>query len=450
MSNHPKHTSGRLLRVLGVGFGIAVIVGNTIGAGIFGSPGQIAQQLPQPWLFLGVWLAGGLYALLGANSLAELGVMVPKSGGQYVFVRHALGEYAGFIVGWSDWISTCGSAAAVSLLIGRFTGLLFPRLNGNDTIIATLVTCFFALLQWRGINWGSSTQNITSLLKALAFLLLIVTGFVFGGHGATATSALPLPVGLAFVTAIVISLQNVIYTYDGWTGVIYFSEELTDPGREVPRAMFSGVLTVILIYLFVNAALLYVLPISEIAGKDFAAGVAAQVIFGRHGNTIFLALTIFSMLSAINAYHLMASRVLFAISRDGLFASKGADVNTGGTPAFALLTGTLVAVLFIVFGKTFNRVITVLAFFFVANYALSFTSVFVLRRREPDKPRPFRAWGYPWTTAAALIGSILFLAGAIASDTENSVYALLLLAISYPLFVLMKRLRARAPEMNVK
>jgi APA family basic amino acid/polyamine antiporter len=150
------------------------------------------------------------------------------------------------------------------------------------------------------------------------------------------------------------------------------------------------------------------------------------------------------MLSAINAYHLMASRVLFAISRDGLFASKGADVNTGGTPAFALLTGTLVAVLFIVFGKTFNRVITVLAFFFVANYALSFTSVFVLRRREPEKPRPFRAWGYPWTTAAALIGSLLFLAGAIASDTENSVYALLLLAISYPLFVLMKRLRGRS------
>jgi len=431
--------SGRLLRVLGVGFGIAVIVGNTIGAGIFGSPGQIAGQLPQPWLFLGVWLAGGLYALLGANSLAELGAMLPKSGGQYVFVRHALGEYAGFIVGWSDWISTCGAAAAVSLLIGRFSGLLFPRLNGRDVLIATVVTCFFALLQWRGINWGSSTQNITSLLKALAFLLLIVAAFVFGGHGATVTAALPLPVGFAFVTAIVISLQNVIYTYDGWTGVVYFSEELTDPGREVPRAMFSGVLTVILIYLLVNAALLYVLPISEIAGKDFAAGVAAQVIFGRHGNAIFLALTILSMLSAINAYHLMASRVLFAISRDGLFASKAADVNTGGTPAFALLTGTLVAVLFIVFGKTFGRVITVLAFFFVANYALSFTSVFVLRRREPDKPRPFRAWGYPWTTAAALIGSLLFLAGAIASDTQNSLYALLLLGVSYPLFFVMKR-----------
>ena len=420
-----------------------MIVGNTIGAGIFRSPGAIAQQLPNIWLFLGVWLAGGLYALLGANSLAELGAMIPKSGGQYIFVRQALGEYAGFIVGWSDWISTCGAAAAVSLLIGRFTGLLFPRLNGQDVIIATVVTCVFALLQWRGINWGSSAQNITSLLKALAFLLLIIAGFIFGGHGAVATHVLPLPVGFTLATAIVLALQSVIYTYDGWTGVIYFSEELTDPGREVPRAMFSGVLTVILIYLLVNAALLYVLPLSEMAGQDFAAGLAAQVMFGRHGNTIFLALTILSMLSAINAYHLMASRVLFAISRDGLFASKGADVNKGGTPAFALLTGTLIAVLFIVFGKTFDRVITVLAFFFVANYALSFISVFVLRRREPSQPRPFRAWGYPWTTAVALIGSIVFLAGAIASDTENSVYALLLLGISYPLFILMKRLSAK-------
>jgi basic amino acid/polyamine antiporter, APA family len=188
----------------------------------------------------------------------------------------------------------------------------------------------------------------------------------------------------------------------------------------------------------VNVALLYVLPISKIAGQDLAAGAAAQVIFGRHGNTIFLTLTILSMLSAINAYHLMATRVLFAISRDGLFAKKAADVNKGGTPTVALFTSAAVAVLFIVFGQTFDQVITVLAFFFVANYTLSFVSVFVLRRREPEKERPYRVWGYPWTTALVLIGSVLFLVGAIASDTRNSIYALLLLAVSYPLFRLLK------------
>src|SRR2546423_7945352 len=142
---------GRLLRVLGVGFGLAVIIGNTIGAGIFRAPGTIAKQLPDPCLFLAVWIIGGLYALLGAISLSELGAMIPRSGGQYVFARYALGEYAGFIVGWSDWISTCGSAAAVSLLIGEFAGPLFPFLNGKAVVVAATVASVFAILQWRGI-----------------------------------------------------------------------------------------------------------------------------------------------------------------------------------------------------------------------------------------------------------------------------------------------------------
>jgi basic amino acid/polyamine antiporter, APA family len=434
---HERH--GHLLRVLGVGFGLAVIIGNTIGAGIFRAPGSIALQLPHPALFLGVWVLGGCYALLGAISLAELGTMIPRSGGQYVFARYALGEYAGFIVGWSDWISTCGSAAAVSLVIGEFAGALFPALQGRAVVIAVTVAIVFAVLQWRGIVWGSTAQNITSLLKAIAFLTLIAAAFILDGHGSITNAPGPLPpTGFAFVAALVIVLQAVIYTYDGWAGAIYFSEEITNPGRDIPRSLFGGVLAVIAIYLLVNLALLYVLPISDIAGKDFAAGAAAQVLFGQHGDAIFRTLTILSMLSAINAYHLMATRVLFAISRDGLFSRKAAIVNEGGTPTFALLLSATVAVLFIVFGQTFEKVITVLAFFFVANYTLSFISVFVLRRREPKKERPYRAWGYPWTTAFALLGSVLFLVGAIVSDTRNSVYALALLAVSYPLFRLMK------------
>ena len=426
---------GRLLRVLGVGFGLAVIIGNTIGAGIFRTPGTIADQLPNAWLFLGVWIVGGLYALLGALSVAELGTMLPRSGGQYVFVRHALGEYAGFIVGWSDWISSCGSTAAVAIVAAEFAGKLFQPLGNSVTAIAIVITIVFAALQWRGIAWGSAAQNITSLLKALAFVALIIAAFVLGGPSSARELATPiLETGWPLVTAIVISLQSVIYTYDGWTGVVYFSEEVEHPGRDIPRALFGGVLSVIAIYLMVNLALLYVLPIAQIAGKDFAAGVAAEAIFGNYGDPIFRSLTIVSMLSAVNALHLMATRVLFAMSRDGLFTKKAAIVNKGGTPTIALLFSALVALLFIAFGRTFEKVITVLAFFFVSNYALSFLSVFVLRRREPQRERPYRAWGYPWTTAAALLGSLLFLAGAVASDTQNSFYALLLLAASYPVF----------------
>ena len=441
MTNTPPFpkTRGHLLRVLGVGFGLAVIIGNTIGAGIFRAPGQIADQLPHPWIFLAIWVLGGVYALLGAISLAELGTMLPRSGGQYVFSRYALGEYAGFIVGWSDWISSCGSTAAVSLVAGTFCGALFPALNGKGPLVAATIAIIFALLQWRGIVWGSTIQNVTSLLKALAFFVLIAAAFALGGNGAL-TSSQTYSTSATTMAAIVFSLQAVIYTYDGWTGVIYFSEEVEHPGRDIPRALLGGVLTIMAIYLLVNVALLYVLPISGIAGKEFAAGEAANVIFGHYGDTVFRVLTIVSMLSGINALHLMATRVIFAMSRDGLFTEKAAVVNVGGTPTVSLFLSALVALLFIVFGQTFDTVITVLAFFFVANYILSFISLFVLRRREPDKPRPYRAWGYPFTPGLALTGSILFLAGAVYADRQNSLYALLLLAASYPVFRLVKLL----------
>ena len=440
---------GRLLRVLGVGFGIAVIVGNTIGAGIFRAPGAIAQQVPNAWVFMAVWLAGGLYALLGAIGIAELGAMIPKSGGQYVFARYALGEYAGFIVGWSDWISTCGTTAAVAIVIGEFSGVLFPSLSGHAVGLAVAITIIFAAFQWRGIVLGCQVQNTTSLLKALAFLILIGAAFIFGGktQSVATTGSATTAGSTLLLIPMMLALQSVIYTYDGWTGVVYFSEEVKDPGRDVPRSLFGGVLLIIGIYLLVNLALLHTLGLGGFAGQDFAAGTAAHAIFGKSGETILIALTIVSMLSGINAYHLMATRVLFAMSRDGLFLRDAAAVNPGGTPALALFISVAVAILFIVFGKTFETVISALAFFFVANYTLSFLSVFVLRRREPEKERPYRSWGYPWTTALALLGSVAFLIGAVASDiatpstkTKPSIYALILLAASYPVFRVLKRL----------
>ena len=410
-------------------------IGNTIAAGIVRTPGEVATQVATPWLFLGVWLAGGLYALLGANSLAELATMLPRSGGQYVYAHRALGPYAGFIVGWSDWISNCSTTAAVSIVIGEYTGALIPALAGRTVSIAVGVAVAFAVLQWRGVRWGSRTQELTAVLKTLAFVALVVACFLLGGGRQAATTHPPEGLGLA--VAVVLSLQAVIYTYDGWDGVIYFSEEVREPGRDILRSMFGSVLSIMAIYLLLNAALVYVLPMREIAGQTFALGVAAQRIFGTHGDAIVRVVMVVSLLSGINAYHLIASRVLFGMSRDGLFTHRAAAVNEGGTPTVALFLGTAVAVAFIVSGS-FEKVIAVTAFFFVANYTMSFISIFVLRWREPNTPRPFRAWGYPWTPAAALFGSVAFLAGAVASDTRNSVWALLLLAASYPAYRLLR------------
>ncbi len=435
--SHQSH--GSLLRVLGVTFGLAVTLGGTIGMGILRTPGEVATQLPTPSLFIGIWIVGGVYALLGTISVAELGTMIPRSGGFYVFAHRALGSYAGFIVGWSDWMSTCATIALISMVVAEYTGVLFPTLTTHQKAVALIVTLLFALLHWRGVLWGSYTQNVTSLIKVLAFIAFAIVALI---HPAANTSAMATPLavphGLALFAAIIIALQSVLYTYDGWYGVCYFGSEVRNPKRDVTISMFGGVLAVIAIYVLINLALVHVLGISRIAGDELAVGTAATAIFGTRGDTVIRVLAIISMLSTINAYTLSAPRTLYAMSCDGLFTHHGRSVNRGGTPTITLLISTIVAVLFILSG-TFNQVLAVVAFFFVCYYTMAFISVIVLRRREPELPRPYRVWGYPWTTLIVIAGSIAFLAGAVKADTKNSLWALGLLAISAPVYLAVRR-----------
>ncbi len=454
VATRPTPARGGLLRVLGVGFGLAVIIGNTIGAGILRTPGEVAAQLPNPWMFLAVWVAGGLYALLGAFSVAELAAMTPRSGGYYVFMRRALGEFPGFAVGWSDWLAQCGTTAAVSIVIGEYTDVLLrrhapqhPELFGREIPTAIAVTIGMALLQWRGIRWGSLIQNLTSAAKALGFLALVWAIFLLAGPaGPGAPSS--LPTGTSLLVALVIAAQAVIYTYDGWYGAIYFGEELRDPARDAPRSTIWGVFSLTTIYVLVNLALVYALPMSAIAGDKLALGAAAATIFGEWTITFLSALMIVSMLAGINAYHLMASRITFAMSRDRLLPPIVARVNRGGTPTTALLLSTvgsvgltLLPLLRVGEKRPFEDALAVTTFFFVTNYVLAYLATLLLRRREPTAPRPYRAWGYPWTTGLALAGSLAFLGGAIAGDTRNSLYALVVLAASYPLYLLARAFR---------
>ncbi len=432
-------------------FGMAAAIGNTIAAGIVRTPGDVARLLPNAWMFLGVWVLGGLYAFSGASSMAELGAAIPRSGGQYNFSRRALGDYAGFIVGWSDWLSTCGTAAAVAIVIAEYSGALFPVLSGNLTvlghtrielIVAVFVILGFFVLQWRGIRWGSGAQLSTAALKTGAFLILVMACFLLGGpaHRAaqqSTTSSLALPSGWPLIVAIMLGLQGVIYTVDGWDGVIYFGEEVRNPGRDIPRAIFGSVSSIMGIYLSLNLVALYILPMNEISGNNFVLGSVADRIFGKLGDPIIRSIMVISMLSCLNANQLFCSRTLYTMSCDGLFFRRAARVNPGGTPVMALFLSTVVGVLFLLTG-TFERVIAMLSFFFVANYALSYASLFVLRKREPEMVRPYRAWGYPWTAGIALVASVLFLAGSILTDQKNAPWALATLVLSYPVFRVLK------------
>lgn len=425
-----------LLAVLGVVFGISVTVGNSIGSGILRTPGVVAEKLPTPFLFLGVWVLGGLYAALGANSLAELAAMMPESGGYTVYLRRAMGPYAGFVIGWSDWLSTCSSLALAALVIGEYLTILLGLAKGLTSTFASVVIVVFALIQLRGVKTGSLAQNITAALKALAFAVLIVACFVLGhgfDHGETGAR---LARGFPFLVAFVLAMQAVIFTYDGWNGIVYFSGELRNPDRDIPRSMFGGVAAVAAIYLLVNVGFLYVLTIGQMARQPLVAATAANAIFGAKGDAVIRVLTIVSLLSAVNAYQLMTSRVLHRLSVFG-FVPAADYVNRGGTPVVALLLSAAACLVMVITG-TLEIVLAVTAFLFVAQYALIFMTVFMLRRREPEARRPFRAIGHPWSTGLVLVLSIAFLIGAFFADTRNSIYSLVLLAVSWPIYLIVR------------
>ncbi len=432
---------GHLLAVLGVGFGVAVTIGNAVGAGILRTPGAIAAHLPTFWPFIAVWIVGALYALLGANALAELGTLVPRSGGQYVFVRQGLGDYAGFVVGWSDWISTCGTTAAVALIVGEYSVSLFPEAR-TEHVVALMVVAVFTLIQWVGVRGGAVVQNLTSVVKGLALLLFIIACFWLGTRPPQSGTAVSVDHEVSIFVAFILALQGVIYTYDGWSAVIYFSEEVKDYGKVIPRAMLMSVATIAVLYVAINLAFLSVVSLPTIAGSDLQRGGAVAVVvehlFGTSGANIVRGLIVLVLLSAVSSNVLMAPRVLYAMAMDGLFWRGAREVNRGGTPDIALLISSMVAAAFIVTG-TFETVIAKLAFFFVANYTLSFITLFALRLRQPDAPRPYRSWGHPVTTGIAVIASLAFLIGAAASDPLNTAWAFGILVLSVPIYLLVRK-----------
>jgi APA family basic amino acid/polyamine antiporter len=263
-----------------------------------------------------------------------------------------------------------------------------------------------------------------------------------------------MPTGWPLAIALMLGLQAVIYTVDGWDGVIYFGEEVRNPGRDIPRAIFGSVFSIMGIYLLLNLIALYILPMKEIAGNTFVLGTVADRVFGSLGDPIIRSIMLVSMLSCMNANQLFCTRTLYAMSCDGLFFRHASRVNAGGTPTLSLLLSTIVGVLFVLISflnaNAFERVVAMLSFFFVANYTLSYASLFVLRKREPEMHRPYEAWGYPWTTGIALAASVLFLIGSLLPDFQDAVHAgkfwppspamlaLSMLALSYPVFRLLR------------
>jgi APA family basic amino acid/polyamine antiporter len=409
--------------VLGVGFGLAVIVGSSLGIGILRTPGLVAGQLTSSAAILSVWVAGGLYTLIGAMCFAELGTMLPEEGGYYVYARHAFGDLVGFGVGWADWLTYCSVLGYVSIGFADFAAVLIPPLASSVTIVAAAVLVVLVALQWAGIRVSSGFQQAATAVKFVAFLGVVVAAFLIGHRPADNA----LPGTSASLAGIVVALQAVVITYGGWQSALYFSEEDRDPRVNIPRSMIGGVLAVIAVYLLVNLALLSVLPIRELARSTLPAADAARVLVGPAGQQVITILSLVSLPPMLNAIMMIATRILFAMGRDGLVWRKTASVSAVGTPVVATLVTTGVAVGLIVTG-TFQRLVAVTAFFLALNYAACCLALIVLRGREPLRPRPFVAWGYPWSAMIVLIGGVALVLGTVFGDTVNAVLAVGLLA----------------------
>ena len=430
-----------------MGFGLAGAVGGTIGAGILRTPGLVAAQLPSAELVLAAWLAGGLYALVGAVCIAELAAALPKAGGWYVYAERAFGKRVGFLVGWTDWLAHCIGLAWVATTVGEYGQALLPAAipQGPYTarILALLAIGLFSLIQLRGLRAGSASQELLSLAKAVAFLALVAACFLVPIQAAPPIAPPPpAPMAIAgwrsLSLAVVLALQAVITTYDGWASPVYFAEEFSEPGRDLPRSLIGGVLAVLVLYLLINLALLHVLPIAQLANSSLPAAAAARALAGPLGGLLITALALVSLLGLINTVVMAAPRILFGLSRDGLLPSFVAQVNGGGTPSAALLlTSTAAAAL--VLAGSFERLLTMGAVLYVSLPLAGIASLVTLRQREPELPRPFLTWGYPGSPLLITAVSLAFLMGSTANDWLSSLAALALVATGYGVCLLAER-----------
>ncbi len=441
--------SNQLLKILGVGFGIAVTIGGTIGTGILRKPGPIAAQLGDPWLIMCVWVLVSIYALLGVLCTIELGVSMPKAGAWYVYAQRAFGNYAGFVVGFNSWLGTASATAFGAFTMSEYIAILWPLTAGYETYVAIIILLLLGLLHWIGLRSASRAQEVMSFVKAIGLFIFVLICF-FYGNDVSATQVVDTTQKVvtngSMIGAIIFSLQAIFYTFDGWHTAAYFAEEDADPTRNLPKSMLGGLALIVIIYLLVNAAILYILPMPVLQQSKLAAADAITLIFGQQSGKIVTFFLMISILGIVNAQVMFNPRVLYSMSRDGLFLANGTKVNAGGTPSVVMPLTVAMAIVFILAGKeTSGKLSDIATFFFVMGYASGFASLLRMRTTEPDLPRPWRVPAYPIVPWIALISSVAFLIGAGFQDFSSSKYAFIFLIISYPLYLFVSKLNAKSP-----
>jgi APA family basic amino acid/polyamine antiporter len=427
-----------LVRGLSLLDSVLLLVSGIIGSSIFLTAKDIAGPLPQPMLFLLVWVIGGVVSLFGCVAFAELGSMFPESGGQYVYLREAYGDLVAFLYGWMLFaVANGGTIAALTVASAAYTGQVFPMVSQEHVVLAfagitisrahlfaLLLIAIVTYVNVVGLRWGALLQNLSTWTKFSAMAAFVVLGFAIGkgdwshfsSHGAGLTMGLH-PTQL--ISALGVALIAVFWAYDGWVYITWVAGEVKEPRRNVPLAMVLGVIVVGAIYVAMNVTYLYALPLPEIARHETIAHAAAAALFSPHA-AVWLSLMIaVSCFSAAATCTLSGARVYLAMAQDGIFFKRMAVIHPKWrTPAFSLVGQGIWAALLTLSGR-YDQLYTYVIYGMVLSYTLTVIGLFILRWKHPDIPRPYRCAGYPWLPAIyVLVGATWTLNTIITRPTE--------------------------------
>lgn len=394
-----------------------MLIGSTIGSGIFRTPAIIAGRVPDPVPMFGVWVLGGMLALCGALTYSELAALFPRSGGVYVYIREGFGRLPAFLFGWTELLLI--RASALGAIATPFAEYLLrslgfdPKVEPNATYVhyvAAGAIVATAALNYVGVRWSSLILNLTTGAKYGALLLLVLLAFLVGQGDFThfrqvAGAVTPGLFGL--------SLVSVLWAYDGWGDLSFVGGEVKDPERNMPRALIIGTLAVIGIYLLVNAAYLYLIPIGQMAQSPLVAADAAQLIVGRVGVGLVAVVVMIATFSTLLGSILTSPRIFFAMADDGLLFKQMAQVHPRfRTPSISIAVTGLLGVVWVLL-LNFEQLADQFVVAIFPFYALAAAAVFVLRRRQPDRPRPVRVWGYPVVPLLFVVATFLILGNAL-------------------------------------
>lgn len=431
----------RLPRRLGVFSAIAVLVGSTIGSGIFRVPSTVASDVGTLGAIALIWVIGALVALFGALTLAELAAIFPRSGGIYVFLREAYGPVPAFLFGWTELLVIRPSAlGAIAMIFAAYTRQLFGFAESADRILAAAAIVVLALTNVRSLVWGAMLNNVATAGKIAALAGIAIVAFIFGNPS---TGALAGPMSFEPLSwgGFGVALIAVLWAYDGWADLTFIAGEVKDPERTMPRALIMGTSIVVLLYLAINLAYLYVLPINEMAASTLVASDAARKIFGAVGASIIAGAVMLSAFGALNGSTITGPRILYAMAEDRLFFKPIAWVHPRWqTPTTAILLCSALGVAYVM-SSSFEQLADSFIIGIWPFYAGAVGAVFVLRRRRPDLPRPYKTTGYPFVPLVFLIASILMLGNSVIEEPRRTLLNFGIILIGIPVYYLWTRTR---------